>query len=69
MLVCTQLKTIIIKPRLLTDISSLLNLTTFPFKVAKFAQEEIAPIAAKMDRESKIPDSLVKKCFENGVRI
>jgi len=34
--------------------------------VSKFADSEVAPLAAKIDKEEKIPQDLVNKLYENG---
>jgi butyryl-CoA dehydrogenase len=34
--------------------------------VSKFADSEVAPLASAIDHESKIPDQLINKLFENG---
>jgi butyryl-CoA dehydrogenase len=34
--------------------------------VSKFSDSEVAPLAQAIDHDAKIPDSLVKKLFENG---
>ena len=35
--------------------------------VSKFADSEVAPLAAKIDKEEKIPQDLVNKLYENGL--
>ncbi len=37
------------------------------FAVRKFAHEEVQPLVKEMDEKSEIPDSLIRKFFENGV--
>ena len=34
----------------------------------KFATEEIEPLVKEMDENCVMPDSLIKKLFDNGVR-
>jgi butyryl-CoA dehydrogenase len=34
--------------------------------VSKFSDTEVAPLAAKIDHDGKIPDELINKLFENG---
>lgn len=39
----------------------------FLISVSKFSKEIILPLVSKMDTESKVDESLLKKMFENGV--
>jgi short/branched chain acyl-CoA dehydrogenase len=48
-------------------INKLINsILIYSFAVARFAQEQIKPLVAKMDEEHKMDADLVKKLFENG---
>lgn len=39
----------------------------FKEAIRTFAESEIKPIVNKMDEESQMPDSLIKKLFEMGL--
>lgn len=39
----------------------------FRDQVRQFAESEIRPLVAKMDKDAQIPQELIKKCFELGI--
>ncbi len=39
----------------------------FRDQVRQFAESEVRPLVAKMDKEAQIPKELIKKCFELGI--
>lgn len=48
------------------DQASYANYQELRQTVSKFADQEVAPLAAQIDHDGKIPQDLVKKLFENG---
>ena len=39
----------------------------FRDQVRQFAESEIRPLVAKMDKDAQIPQELIRKCFELGI--
>src|ERR1700752_3430712 len=49
----------------LTDLSE--DEPMFRDQVRQFAEAEVRPLAAKMDKEGQIPRAVIDKCFELGI--